>query len=186
MTSYSQLTKGVRIILDGQPHEIIEAASSFKGRGHSVLQTKLKNLRTGNVVAQTFHPSDSFEEAEVDKQEAKFIYSHKDRYVFAEKDNPSKRFELSQEQVGDKGRFLSANQIVDILVFKEEVINIVLPIKVELKVTEAPPGEKGNRAESGNKIVTLETGAKINAPLFISQGDVIEINTETGEYIRRV
>jgi len=186
MISYNQLTKGIRIILEGQPYEIIEAAPSFKGRGHSVLQAKLKNLRAGNVISQTFHPSESFEEADVDKQEAKFIYSHKNKYVFAEKDNPSKRFELGQEQVGDKGRFLSANQIVDVLILKGEVISVSFPIKVQLKVVEAPPGEKGNRAESGNKLVTLETGAKVNVPLFVKQGDTVEINTDTGEYIRRV
>ena len=186
MISYSQLTKGNRIILDGQPHEIIAAAPSFKGKGHSVLQPKRKNLRTGNVIAQTFHPSDSFEEAEIVKQEAKFIYVHRDKYVFSEVDNPSKRFELSQEQIGEKSKFLSPNQIVEVLIFKQEVINVSLPIKVQLKVVEAPPGEKGNRAEAGNKIVVLETGAKINVPLFINQGDIIEINTETGEYIRRV
>ncbi|MBU0546678.1 elongation factor P [Patescibacteria group bacterium] len=186
MISYSELTKGVRIILDGQPHEIIEALNSFKGRGHSVLQAKLKNLKTGNVVSKTFHPSDSFEQADTSKIEVKFLYSHKDKYVFCEKDNPSKRFELTIEQVGEKSKFLSPNQIVELITLKDEIINFSLPIKINLKVVEAPPGEKGNRAESGNKIATLESGAKINVPLFIEIGDIIEVNTESGEYAKRV
>lgn len=185
MISYSELEKGIRIILDGQPYEIIEAAPSFKARGHSVLQTKLKNLKTGNIISKTFHPSDSFEQAEVSKKQAKFIYMHRDKYVFSEKDNPSQRFELTKDQVGEKSKFLSPNQIVELIIFKDEIINLALPIKINLKVIEAPPGEKGNRAEAGTKTVILESGAKINAPLFIKQGDVLEINTQTGEYVRR-
>ena len=186
MISYSELEKGIRIILDTQPYEIIEAARSFKARGHSVLQTKLKNLKTGNLISKTFHPSDSFEEAEISKKQAKFIYTHKDKYVFSEKDNSSQRFELTKEQIGEKSKFLSPNQIVELIIFKDEIINLSLPIKINLKVIEAPPGEKGSRAEAGTKTVVLESGAKINVPLFIEQGDIIEINTETGEYIKRV
>jgi elongation factor P len=186
MLIYSEITKGTRMIMDGQPYEVIEASNSFKGRGHSVLQVKLKNLKSENVVTRTIHPSDSFEEAEISKQEVKFLYSHKDKYVFSDKDNPSKRFELNAEQVGEKNRFLKPNQMVELILSDDEIINFSLPIKVELKVVEAPPGERGNRAESGNKMVTLETGAKINAPLFIENGDILEVNTETGEYSKRV
>ena len=186
MISYSELEKGIRIILDGQPYEIIEAASSFKARGHSVLQTKLKNLKTGNVISKTFHPSDRFEEAEVSTKQAKFIYKHRDKYVFSEKDDSSQRFELTKEQVGEKSKFLSPNQIVKLIIFKDEIINFSLPIKINLKVIEAPPGEKGSRAEAGTKIVVLESGAKISAPLFIEDNDIIEVNTETGQYVKRI
>jgi len=186
MISYSELEKGIRIILDGQPYEIIEATPSFKARGHSVLQTKLKNFKTGNVISKTFHPSDSFEQAEISKKQAKFIYTYRDKYVFSEKDDSSQRFELTKEKIGEKSKFLSPKQIVELIIFKDEIINLSLPIKINLKVIEAPPGEKGNRAEAGTKTVVLEGGAKISAPLFIKQGDVLEINTETGEYIRRV
>lgn len=186
MISYSQLEKGIKIILDGQPYEIVETARSFKARGHSVLQTKLKNLKTGNLISKTFHPSDSFEEAEVSRKQAKFVYVHRDKYVFSQKDDSSQRFELTKEQVGEKSKFLSSNQIVELIIFKDEIINFNLPIKINLKVIEAPPAEKGNRAEAGTKIIVLESGAKINAPLFIKEGDVLEINTETGEYNKRV
>jgi len=96
MLSYSELTKGKIIIINNQPYEIIEAFNTFKGRGHSYLQMKLKNLVNGNVIAKSAQPRDSFEEADIDKKEARFIYKNKDKYVFAETDNPSKRFELSK------------------------------------------------------------------------------------------
>lgn len=186
MISYSELDKGDQIIIEKDPYEIVEASSMFKARGHSVLQVKLRNLRTGDVISKTFHPSDSFEEAQIIKIDAKFIYSHREEYVFCEQGKPSERFSLSEEKIGDKKMFLKSNQIVTALIFNEEIINIVLPIKVNLKVKQAPPGVKGDRSQSGTKTVTVETGAKINTPLFIETGDVIEVNTETGDYVRRV
>lgn len=183
---YPELRKGTRIIYNNQPYEIIEASTMFKARGSSVLQARLKNLITGNMISQTFKGSDSFEEAELLKLKAKFIYSHKDKYIFSESNNPSKRFELSKEQIGDMDKFLRSNQEVEALIFGEKIINISLPIKINLKVAQAPPGTKGDRAQSGNKLVTLETGAEINVPLFIQQDDIIEVNTEKSEYVRRI
>ncbi len=184
--SYSEIEKGSQIILNGQPYQVLETLLMFKGRGHSVLQTKLKNLIDGSVVQKTFHPSDSFEEAKVSKIKAKFIYSHRDKFIFAELENPKNRFELSKEQIGGSAKFLKENLEVEGIIFEDKVINISLPIKIHLKVTQAPPGLKGDRAQSGNKVVTLETGAEISVPLFIETGDIIEINTEKEEYVRRV
>lgn len=183
---YSELKRGIKIIFNNQPHEIIEASSMFKGRGHSVLQAKLKNLINGNIISQTFHPSDNFEEAELSKIKAKFIYTHRDRYYFYKGNDSSKRFDLAKEQIGLGSQFLKPEQIVEALEFKNKVINTSLPIKIQLKVAEAPPGLKGDRAQVGTKVVTLETGVKINVPLFIKKGDVIELNSETGEYVKRV
>jgi len=184
MSSYSELTRGKIIVINDQPYEIVEALSTFKGRGHSYLQMKLRNLINGNVISKSAQPRDSFDEAEVEEQEAKFIYGSKGKYTFS--DNKNKRFELSEEQVGDKVKFLKANQEVKTMLFNDKIINVIVPIKVQLKVTEVPPGVKGDRAQSGNKVVTLETGAKIDAPLFVNEDDIIEINTESGEYVRRV
>jgi elongation factor P len=184
MLSYSELVRGKIIVVNDQPYEITEALSTFKGRGHSYLQMKLRNLVNGNVISRSAQPRDSFEEAEVEEQEAKFIYGNKGKYVFSDKN--SKRFELNEEIVGEKTKFLKANQEVKTIVFNDKIINVIIPIKVQLKVTEVPPGVKGDRAQSGNKSVTLETGTKIDAPLFVNENDVIEINTESGEYVRRV
>ncbi len=185
MLSYSELKRKSRIILDNEPYEIIETSSTVKARGSSVLQTKLRNLKTGNVVSKTFHPGDTFEEPEIFKSEVKFLYSHRNKFVFAEKDNLSKRFELTVQQIGKKTDFLKPNQVVEALIFKNEVINVSLPVKIHLKIKEAPPSVKGE-SQSGNKSVVLETGAKITVPSFIKTGDIIEINTETREYVRRV
>lgn len=186
LTPYSELKKGSRIIYNDQPYELIEASAMFKGRGSSVLQVKLKSLITGNIIPQTFRGSDSFEEAELLKLKAKFVYSHKDKYIFSELDNPSKRFDLSEGQIGNIAKFLKTNQEVEALIFNEEIINISMPVKVNLKVNQAPPGTKGDRAQSGNKLVTLETGVEINVPLFVEQDDIIEVNTEKSEYVRRI
>ncbi len=186
MIDYSELKKGTRIILDNQPHEIIEAFPVFKGRGHSVLQVKLKNLISGNTISQTFHPSDNFERAELQKIKAKFLYSHRDQYFFSKENNSSNRFNLDEEQIGKSSQFLKPNQIVEGIIFENKIINISLPIKIPLKVIEAPPGIKGSRSQPGTKLVTLETSAEINVPLFIKEGDIIEINTQTGEYVRRI
>ncbi len=186
MISYSELKKGLRIILNKEPHEILEARPLFKGRGHSVLQAKIKNLITGNVISHTFHRSDVFEEAELKKLQAKFLYAHRSQYFFSEIDQPAKRFNLTQEQIGYQAQFLKTGQIVDTLVYKGKIVNISLPIKVHLKVVEAPPGIRAGRAEAGTKQVTLETGVKISVPIFIKEGDIIEVNTQTGEYVRRI
>jgi len=198
MLTHTDLKKGVKIILDKEPYEILEARPLKMAQRRVVIQTKIRNLITGNVFSQNFHQGETFQEAELFKIQAKFLYAHpdkksstsdgasRDRYFFAEKDNLSKRFDLNFNQIGLPAKFLKPNQIVEAIVFQEKVINISLPIKIQLKVIEAPPGVKGNRSQPGTKQVTLETGAKINVPLFIKEDDVIEVNTETGEYVRRI
>jgi len=186
MLTHTDLKKGIRIILDKEPYEILEASPMKKAQRRPVIQSKIKNLVTGNVFDRNFHQGDTFEEAELTNLKAKFLYSHRDRYFFSEDKNPSKRFDLSSGQLGVQAKFLKPNLIIEALIFDKKVINISLPIKIQLKVTEAPPGIKGDRAQGGTKIITLETGAKINTPLFIEEGDIIEINTETEQYARRI
>jgi elongation factor P len=186
MLSPNELKRGVKFIFQGEPAEILEAKFLFKGRGQSVVQVKIKNLLTGSVVSKTFHPSETFEEADISKIEAKFLYEHREQYVFCQKEDPSKRFTLAVAKIGEQKQFLKAGQIVEGLFFEGEIINISLPIKLSLKVIEAPPGLQGDRAQAGTKVITLESGAKIAAPLFIKEGDVVEVNTETGQYVRRI
>ena len=186
MLDYSEFKKGVRIIIEEQPYEIIEANFLFKARGGSGLQTKIKNLITGSTISRTFRPGESFEEADIIKTKAKFLYSHRDNLFFCQEQNPSSRFELPKEIIGSSFQFLKPNEIVEAMELKGKIVNVSLPIKVNLKVIESPPGLKGDRSQMGNKQITLETGAKINAPLFIKEGDIIEINTETAEYVRRI
>lgn len=186
MLSYFELRKGILFILEGQPYEVLEFQQVYKAQDAVVARTKIKNLISGKIVEKTFHKGDSFEEAEFEKLDVKFVYANRGKFVFSEVQNPAVRFELTGEQVGDGAKFLKANQLVAGIKFQGKIISIGLPIKVQLKVTEAPPGTKGDRAQSGTKAVILETGAQINVPLFVDMDDVIEINTETGEYVRRV
>lgn len=186
MLSYSDLKKGTHILLKGQPYEVLESTPLFKGRGHSVLQAKIKNLITGTILSTTFHPSDTFKTPEISKIKLKYLYWNRDSCFFCEKDDPSKRFEFKKEQIGKSCQFLKENQNVEGIIFKKKLVNVSLPIKIVLRVLEAPPVIKGQSAQAGTKPITLETGAKINVPLFIEKGNIIEVNTETGEYVRRM
>lgn len=159
----------------------------------AVVQTKIRNLITSKVLDRNFQPSDEFEEAEVEKRSAVFIYKKPgrgpqaaDEYWFHGKRNPANRFALSSDALGDKGQFLKSNTEVTTVVFSNKIIQVNLPIKMEFEVTEAPPAIKGATAAGGNKQVTIEGGAKINAPLFVNQGDIIRINTATGQYVERI
>lgn len=186
MLSYFDLRRGVQFVLDGQPYEVLEFRQMGKSQDVVVAQTKIRNLITGNVLTRNFHQNDRFEEAEIEKKSAKFIYGHRDKFIFCEANNPSSRFELSREILGNALNFIKPNQEVGLLIFKDQIINVSLPVKVNLQVTEAPPNIKGDTAQGGTKPVTLETGAIVNTPLFIESGDTIEVNTETGEYARRI
>lgn len=186
MLAHNELKHGVQFTFKGDPYEVQDSSFTYKGRGSSTVQAKIKNLKTGAVITHTFHAGDDVEEAELGKFQAKFIYTNKDAYVFSRADNPSERFELSAEQIGEQARFLKANEVLEAVTFEDTIINIILPIKVQLKVTEAPPGIKGDRAQGGTKVVTVETGTTVDVPLFVETNDIVEVNTESGDYVRRV
>ncbi len=186
MLEYNEITVGKQIIFDNEPWEVVASHVFRKQQRKPVNATKLKNLITGRITEYSFHVSEKAEEADIDNKNIKFIYEAKGEYWFHEENEPSKRFSLSSEQVGFGAKFLKKDVIVKAMVFNEKVIGVKLPIKVELKVVEAPPSMKGNTAQGGNKVVKVETGAMINTPLFINEGDVIRINTDTGEYTERV
>jgi len=186
MISHTELKKGVIFILNNQPWQVLESDIMFKGRGRSVVRAKIKNMITGNVLSQTFHQGQNFDEAEIIKKKVKFLYSHRDKYFFSDIDNPSNRFNLEKTEIGSVCQFLKPDQEVEALFFEGKVIGISLPIKMQFKVVEAPPGIQADRAEPGAKQVKLEGGAKITVPLFIKEGDIIEVNTEEGKYVRRI
>lgn len=186
MLSINDLQSGTHIAYESAPYEVLEVRHLHIGRGSSSIQTKLKNLKTGQVLARNFKPADTFEEADIEKQKVKYLYSHRGEYWFAEAGNQAARFKLSSEQLGDIMRFLKQNTVVEALKFNGEILNITLPIKMDFKVVEAPPAIRGNTAQGGTKTVTIETGAQIVVPLFVSEGDTIRVNTQTGEYVERV
>lgn len=186
MLDYFDLRKGTKFILEGEPYEVLEFQQMYKAQDMVVARTKIKNLVNGKVLERTFHQDDKFEEAELEKIEVKFLFTHRGKFGFCEAQNPRTRFELTDGQVDESSKFLKPNQVLIGIKFQGKIINVSLPIKVQLKVVEAPPGIKGDRAQGGTKTITLETGAQINVPLFVETGDIIEVNTEKGEYVKRV
>ncbi len=186
MLNYNEITKRKYIDLDGEPYEVITSQVSRKQANKPVNKTKIKSLVSGKVIEKVFHVSDKAQEADLDTQKIKYLYSNKGEFWFCEEDDPSNRFTLEENVVGDSIRFVSQNSIVSALMYNEKVISLKLPIKIDLKVKDAPPAVRGNTAQGGNKQITLESGATVNAPLFINEGDVVRINTETGEYTERV
>lgn len=172
--------------MDGEPYEVMEYEFLRMQQRKPVTKCKIKNLISGKIVERAFHQNESFEEAEMVREEIKYLYNNRGEYWFCPKDSPANRFFLTEEQVGTPAKFLKPNSMVIALKFGEKIIGIKLPIKVDLKVKEAPPGFKGDTATGGSKKVILETGAEINVPLFVNTGDVIKVNTETDDYVERV
>lgn len=185
MINYNELKPGTLFILDGEPYEVLEFAFLRMQQRKPVAQTKIRNLITGKVLNRNFQNSESFAEAEIDYKKVKFLYGHRDKFVFCEPQDPSKRFELPTDVIGDKVNFMKPNSEIEVAKFGDKIINIKLPIKMSFKVIEAPPAIKGATASGGNKQVKIETGATINAPVFINEGDIVVVNTETGEYSTR-
>ena len=186
MYTITDLKPGLIVMYNGQPHEVLEAKHLKKANEIALMQTKLKNLITGGIIAQNFKHADKFAEAEIIRKRVKFLYSHRGDYWFSDENNPANRLSLKENQLGSNKNYLKAGTIIDSSIFEGKVINIILPIKIDLKIIEAPPGVKGDRSESGTKEAILETGAKIKVPLFIEEGETIRVNTQTGEYVERV
>ncbi len=182
----NDIGKNSFIIMDGEPYEVLDIHVFRMQQRKPVAQTKIKNLINGKVLSKTFHQNDTLEEAGVEKIKSKFIYSHRDEYWFCDEKDTSKRFKLNREVLSDATLFLKPGTIIESIKFDDRIINIKLPIKMDLMVVEAPPSIRGNTAQGGTKTVVLETGAKIAAPLFIEEGDIIRVNTETAAYAERV
>ena len=186
MLEYNEILKGRVILVGDEPYEVLDAHVFRKQQRKPVNQTKLRHLITGKVTEQAFHVSEKAEEADLSTKSVKYLYTNKGERWFCAENNPADRFMLSEETIRTGAQFLKPNMLVEALVFDDQIIGIKIPIKMELRVTEAPPAVKGNTAQGGSKLITLETGVTLNAPLFINEGDVVRINTTTGEYVERV
>ncbi|OGM99907.1 MAG: elongation factor P [Candidatus Yanofskybacteria bacterium RIFCSPHIGHO2_01_FULL_39_8b] len=181
----NQLKQKTFFIYEGQPYVVLETHHLKMQQRRPTVQVKMRNLINGKILERNFAQSDVFEEADVERQKVKYLYNHRDQYWFCQENHPSQRFEIKKEMLGDLTKFLKSNTILDAILFKGKIISVELPIKMDFKVIEAPPAVKGDTAQGGVKQVKIETGATINTPLFINQGDNIRINTETGEYVER-
>jgi elongation factor P len=190
MLEYSEIRERKIIIYEDEPCEVLESHVARTQQRKPQNQVKLKSLLSGRTWNATFHASDKADEAEITKRDVKFLYTNRGEYWFADPSNPKDRFQLDEKIIGDTVKFLKPNEMATALVWdddgEEKIISVKLPIKMEYIVKEAPPSIKGNTANGGGKLVTLENGVKLNVPFFIETGDKIRINTETGEYVERV
>lgn len=186
---YSEIREKKIIIYDGEPCEVVESHVARTQQRKPQNQVKLRSLISSKVFPATFHVADSADEADIIKRDITFLYHNRGEYWFCNLDDKSKRFKLDAALIGEAGKFLKQNGTVTALVWdnddEEVVIKLSLPIKMEFKVKEAPPAVRGDTSKGGMKIITLENGATLNAPMFVGEGDTIRVNTETGEYVER-
>jgi elongation factor P len=188
---YNEIREKKIIIHGDEPCEVVESHVARTQQRKPQNQVKLRSLISGKVFPATFHVSDSADEADITKRDVTFLYSNKGEFWFCDPSDKSNRFKLDESLLGDSSKFLKKDNNVTALVWtddedEEKIIKISLPIKMEFLVKEAPPAVRGDTSKGGNKIITLENGTTLNAPMFINEGDTIRVNTETGEYVERV
>lgn len=188
---YSDIREKKIIIHGDEPCEVLESHVARTQQRKPQNQVKLKSLISGKVFGATFHAQDKAYEADVEKRDVKFLYHNRGEFWFCYPDDLKNRFKLDASLIGDSSKWFKDNTNVQAVVWttdddEEKIIKITLPIKIQFKVKEAPPAVKGNTAQGGNKVITLENGTTLNAPMFIEEGDTVNINTETGEYVERV
>jgi elongation factor P len=184
MLSISEIKIGKVLLENNAPYVVIKADHHKMGRGGAVLKTKLKNLIDSSVLERTYQGNDKAQEADTQKKKANYMYN--DGSTAFLMDNESyEQFEIGMDALDSQKDFLKDGVDVDVLYFDGNPVTIALPIKMEFKVVESPPGVKGNSAGNVTKKVKIETGAELAVPMFINQGDVIRVNTDTGEYVER-
>lgn len=183
---YNQILPKKTVTMDGDPYLVVSSYIAKKDRQKASNNVRMKNLRTGNVIEKTFHQSDILQEADISKKSVKYLYENRGEYWFSEPDNPRERFHLNHDVIGEMGNFITENSIVEAVVYDEEIISVITPIKIELEVKESPDAVRGNTSNGATKEATLVTGFTLQVPQFINRGDIISINTETGAYSERV
>ncbi len=185
MYNASDLKKGLKIEIDGEPYIVTDFEFSKPGKGQALYKTKLKNMLTGNAFDKTFRPNDKFQKAPLEERAMQFLYSQGEDYFFMD----SKTFDqipITAKQLGENINFLIDNMGADVLLFGEQAIGVTLPSSVTLMVTKANPWVKGDTSGTDSKPVTLETGYVLQVPPFIEEGEKIQVDTRSGTYITRV
>ena len=185
MVSAGDFRNGVTIEMDGNVYQIIEFQHVKPGKGAAFVRTKLKDIINSGVIEKSFRPTEKFENAHIDRREMQYLYSDGDLFNFMDTEN-YEQIALNQEAVGDSLKFVKENEMVKVCSYKGNVFAIEPPLFVELTVTETEPGFKGDTATGASKPATVETGAQVSVPLFVEEGNVIKIDTRTGEYLSRV
>jgi elongation factor P len=184
MISVNDFRTGLTIEVDGQLYTVVEFMHVKPGKGAAFVRTKLKNLRTGFTVEKTFNAGEKVQPARIETKEMQFLYKSDQDYVFMDTSTYD-QLTLPEEKIGDGTKYLKENMIVMVQMYNNESLGVSLPNTVELEVVETEPGFKGDTATGGNKPAKLETGVVINVPLFIEVGDILQVDTRSGEYLRR-
>jgi len=175
---------GTTFEMDGQVYKIVEFQHVKPGKGAAFVRTKLKNVMNGSVLEKTFNPTEKYENAQVERKEMQYLYEDSGLYYFMDTETYEQE-PLNKEQLGDALMFVKENMNVSVLMHDTKVIGCDLPTHVELEVVDTPPAEKGNTAQGGTKPATTETGAIVNVPFFVQNGDRIRVDTRTNEYLDR-
>jgi elongation factor P len=183
--STNEFRRGGKIEFKGEPFEVIDFQHVKMGRGGAIVRTKLKALRTGNVLEETFRSGEKFETPRLEEREMQYLYVEGDLHYFMDMET-FEQIPVSTSQLGDAKRFIKENMTVKILNYKGKPLTIEVPTFVELAVARTEPGFKGDTASGGSKPATLETGAVVRVPFHINEGDVVRVDTRTSEYIERV
>ncbi len=184
MISVNDFKTGVSVELDGQAYTVVEFQHVKPGKGAAFVRAKLKNIKTGGSVEKTFRGGEKLPKAHLDRREMQYLYNDGEGCVFMDNET-YEQTTITTEAIGDGMKWLLENMNIHVLIFKDNIIGIDLPNFVELKVVETEPGVKGDTATGASKNATLETGAVVQVPLFIEEGDVLRIDTRTGEYMER-
>lgn len=185
MYSTAEFRKGLKIEFKGEPYIILEFQHHKPGKGGAFMRTKLKNLITGRVLEETFRSGEKVGEPDLKEREVQYLYQDQGGYVFMDQEN-FEEVRLDEEHVGEAKGFLQENINIKLLLYRDQPITVELPLFVELKVAQTDPGVKGDTATGGTKPATLETGAVVQVPLFVGEGEVIRVDTRTGTYMERV
>jgi elongation factor P len=185
MPTTSEFRKGLKIELNGEPFIIVDFLHVKPGKGGAFVRTKLRNLRTGNVLEHTFRSGERVESPDIEEKETQYLYNDGEKYYFMDKESYW-QFELTEDQLGNTKDFLQENVTVTVLFYNQNPVGVVLPTFVQLRIDRTEPGVRGDTATGGTKPARLETGAVVQVPLFVEEGDLIKVDTRTGEYVERV
>ena len=185
MISTADFKKGLTIELDGEVFQLLDFQHVKPGKGGAFVRTKLRSLRSGNVFDRTFRAGERMEEAYLERKETQFLYRSGDDYVFMDMES-FEQTSLPAGQLGDSVKYLKDNLVINLLMHDGRLLGVELPDTVDLRVTQTDPGLRGDTAAGGSKPATLETGAVVQVPLFIGEGEVIRVDTRSGQYLGRV
>lgn len=185
MVAAGDFKNGITVEIDGNIYQILEFQHVKPGKGAAFVRTKLKNIISGGVVEKTFRPTEKFPKAHIDRKDMQYLYQDGDLYNFMDVETYD-QIALNADVVGDALKFVKENETVKICSHNGNVFSVEPPLFVELEITETEPGFKGDTAQGATKPATVETGAVVMVPLFVETGDVLKIDTRTGEYLSRV